>query len=114
MVDSISILQLAVVLYNLARQHTWLPWILPVQEEQLRQMSQYLSCGLISCCDKIYAYDPISPNYVNRMRQVYAGLPNVRVAPLHFAPEDISGERLLAIMKVDSDTRKLIVLPKGY
>jgi hypothetical protein len=48
------------------------------------------------------------------MRQVYAGLPNVRVAPLHFAPEDISGERLLAIMKVDSDTRKLIVLPKGH
>jgi hypothetical protein len=38
------------------------------------------------------------------MRQVYASLPNVKVAPLHFAPEDISGDRLLAMMKVGSDS----------
>lgn len=40
------------------------------------------------------------------MRQVYAGLPNVVVAPLHFAANDISGERLLAMMKVDVDQRE--------
>jgi hypothetical protein len=47
---------------------------------------------------------------MTQMRQVYAGLPNVRVAPLHFAPEDISGERLLAMMKVDTDSRKYLSL----
>lgn len=40
------------------------------------------------------------------MRKVYAGLPTVRVEPLHFAAEDISGERLLAMMKVDENTRE--------
>jgi hypothetical protein len=39
------------------------------------------------------------------MREVYAPLPNVKVAPLHFATDDISGDRLLAMMKVDSDGR---------
>lgn len=41
------------------------------------------------------------------MRKVYAGLPRVTVEPLLFAPDDISGERLLAMMKVDENTRKL-------
>ena len=40
------------------------------------------------------------------MRKVYAELPSVRVEPLLFAPEDISGERLLSMMKVDGDTRQ--------
>ena len=39
------------------------------------------------------------------MRKVYAGLSGVRVEPLHFAPEDISGDRLLAMMKVDESNR---------
>ena len=39
------------------------------------------------------------------MRRVYAGLPSVCVEPLHFSAEDISGERLLAMMKVDENTR---------
>ena len=42
------------------------------------------------------------------MKKVYAGLPNVKVEPLHFAPEDISGGRLLAMMKVDENTRQFI------
>lgn len=40
------------------------------------------------------------------MRRVYAGLPNVKVDPLLFAPQDISGERLLSMMKVDDNARK--------
>lgn len=40
------------------------------------------------------------------MRRVYSGLPSVRVEPLHFSTEDISGERLLAMMKVDENTRQ--------
>ena len=40
------------------------------------------------------------------MRKVYAGLPAVRVEPLHFSPEDISGERLLAMMKVEENGRE--------
>ena len=40
------------------------------------------------------------------MKRVYAGLPGVNVEPLHFSAEDISGERLLAMMKVDENTRK--------
>ena len=34
------------------------------------------------------------------MRQVYAGLPGVTVEPLHFAPEDINGSRILSMMKL--------------
>jgi hypothetical protein len=41
------------------------------------------------------------------MRRVYAGLPSVRVEPLHFAPGDISGDRLLALMKVGETTREM-------
>jgi hypothetical protein len=40
------------------------------------------------------------------MTRVYQGLPEVKVCPLHFAAEDISGERLLAMMKVDDGTRE--------
>ncbi len=39
------------------------------------------------------------------MKKVYAGLPNVKVEPLLFSPEDISGERLLSMMKVDENAR---------
>lgn len=36
------------------------------------------------------------------MQEVYAELPNVSVEPLHFASSDISAERLLSMMKVNS------------
>ena len=39
------------------------------------------------------------------MRSVYSRLPEVRVEPLHFAPEDLSGDIILAMMKVDQDQR---------
>ena len=39
------------------------------------------------------------------MKRVYAKLPHVRVEPLLFSPEDISGERLLSMMKVDENAR---------
>lgn len=42
------------------------------------------------------------------MRRVYAGLPAVKVEPLHFSPEDINGERLLAMMKVEEGGRQCI------
>jgi hypothetical protein len=45
------------------------------------------------------------PNNLRSMRMVYAGLPGVCVEPLHFASRDISGERLLSMMKVDESTR---------
>ncbi|GJE88158.1 hypothetical protein PsYK624_042410 [Phanerochaete sordida] len=47
----------------------------------------------------------VLPTNVQAMRRVYGGLPSVRVEPLHFSAEDISGERLLAMMKVDGDTQ---------
>ncbi len=47
------------------------------------------------------------------MRKVYAGLPRVKVEPLHLAPEDISGERLLSMMKVDENTREYRVIHSG-
>lgn len=46
------------------------------------------------------------PTNLQPMKKVYSGLPNVRVEPLHFAPEDISGDRLLAMMKVEEGGRK--------
>ena len=48
------------------------------------------------------------------MRQVYAGLPAVHVEPLRFSPEDISGERLLAMMKIDENTRTLLLFRLEY
>ncbi|EKM56167.1 uncharacterized protein PHACADRAFT_184852 [Phanerochaete carnosa HHB-10118-sp] len=47
----------------------------------------------------------VLPANIQPMRRVYAGLPSVRVEPLHFSAEDISGERLLAMMKVDENTQ---------
>jgi len=41
------------------------------------------------------------PNNLEAMKNVYAGLPKVSVKPLHFAAQDISGERLLTMMKVE-------------
>ena len=43
------------------------------------------------------------------MKRVYAVLANVKVEPLLFAPGDISGERLLSMMKVDDNTRMFCV-----
>ena len=43
------------------------------------------------------------------MKRVYAGLTNVKVEPLLFAPGDISGERLLSMMKVDDNARMFYV-----
>jgi hypothetical protein len=43
------------------------------------------------------------------MRAVYAGLPGVRVEPLRFSSEDISGHRLLAMMKIDDSNREYLV-----
>lgn len=39
------------------------------------------------------------------MREVYSDLPGVDVHPLRLASQDISGERLLSIMRVDENTR---------
>ncbi|THG98002.1 hypothetical protein EW026_g4118 [Hermanssonia centrifuga] len=47
----------------------------------------------------------VFPSNLQSMRKVYAGLPRVKVEPLHLAPEDISGERLLSMMKVDENTQ---------
>ncbi|EIN14673.1 hypothetical protein PUNSTDRAFT_130298 [Punctularia strigosozonata HHB-11173 SS5] len=47
----------------------------------------------------------VLPTAIRTMRAVYAGLAAVDVQPLHFAPEDISGERLLAMMRVDTEQR---------
>ncbi|EKM56159.1 uncharacterized protein PHACADRAFT_209647 [Phanerochaete carnosa HHB-10118-sp] len=47
----------------------------------------------------------VLPANLQAMKQVYAGLPAVRVEPLRFSAEDISGERLLAMMKVDENTQ---------
>lgn len=45
------------------------------------------------------------------MRAVYADLPGVKVEPLRFTSADISGERLLAMMKVDDSESKLFNPP---
>lgn len=47
------------------------------------------------------------------MRTVYADLPGVKVEALRFAPGDISGERLLAMMKVDESDRELPITPSN-
>ncbi|KAI0344940.1 hypothetical protein BDW22DRAFT_1469295 [Trametopsis cervina] len=47
----------------------------------------------------------VVPSYLQSMKKVYAGLPNVRVEPLLFGPGDISGERLLSMMKVDESSQ---------
>lgn len=39
------------------------------------------------------------------MKEVYSDLPGVNVQPLRLASQDISGERLLSIMRVDENTR---------
>jgi hypothetical protein len=44
------------------------------------------------------------------MRRVYAGLPNVRVVPLHFSPQDLTEERLLTMFKADENTRAYALL----
>ena len=46
------------------------------------------------------------PNNLAAMTKAYAGLKGVTVHPLHFGPQDIGGERLLAMMKVDENGRK--------
>ncbi|VDC07734.1 unnamed protein product [Peniophora sp. CBMAI 1063] len=72
--------------------------------------------GLVQPCEAAYlaALDPsragnarappvkvlVMPNSITNMRRVYAGLPGVTVEPLHFAPGDINGSRLLSMMKL--------------
>lgn len=46
------------------------------------------------------------PNNLRTMKEVYAPLRNVKVEPLRFAAKDISGERLLAMMKVEDGGRE--------
>jgi hypothetical protein len=53
--------------------------------------------------------DDPKPGNISHMRRIYSVLPNVAVSPLYFAPEDINGDRLLAMMKVDTDSRKIVV-----
>jgi hypothetical protein len=53
--------------------------------------------------------DDRRPSNVSHMRRIYSVLPNVVVSPLYFAPEDINADRLLAMMKVDADSRKMVV-----
>lgn len=48
---------------------------------------------------------------MDAMRAVYADLPGVKVEPLRFTSADISGERLLAMMKVDDSESKLLNSP---
>ncbi|KAI0314555.1 hypothetical protein OF83DRAFT_1136202 [Amylostereum chailletii] len=45
----------------------------------------------------------VMPNNLTAMSKVYSGLPGVTVHPLHFGPQDIGGERLLAMMKVEEN-----------
>ena len=40
------------------------------------------------------------------MKRVYSALPNVQVLPLHIAEKDLTGDRLLAMMKIDNDNSK--------
>ncbi|GJE88163.1 hypothetical protein PsYK624_042460 [Phanerochaete sordida] len=47
----------------------------------------------------------VLPANLKTMKRVYAPLPSVHVEPLHFSTEDISGERLLAMMKVDESSQ---------
>ncbi|GJE88159.1 hypothetical protein PsYK624_042420 [Phanerochaete sordida] len=47
----------------------------------------------------------VLPANLQAMKQVYAGLPSVKVEPLRFSADDISGERLLAMMKVDDSNQ---------
>lgn len=42
---------------------------------------------------------------MEEMTEVYAHLSHVEVKPLHFSAKDLSGERLLAMMKVDDNER---------
>jgi hypothetical protein len=99
---------LAVVPFSPAKRLTLPLWIQDAQAQRIRLVSQSWFCES--------RFTPFSvtqalilvnrPNNLNAMREVYSQLPNVTVAPLHFASDDISGERLLSMMKVDTDQRE--------
>lgn len=66
---------------------------------------------LVSSSTLSTADDQLSrrPNRVGAMKSVYANLPGVKVEALRFASRDISGERLLAMMKVDDRDREFSI-----
>ncbi|EKM51770.1 uncharacterized protein PHACADRAFT_150450 [Phanerochaete carnosa HHB-10118-sp] len=47
----------------------------------------------------------VLPPNLQAMRKVYSGLLNVQVEPLHFSPENISGERLLTMMRLNENSQ---------
>lgn len=106
----ILILQLAEVSFNLVRQHIWLHltqhkrWTLTLRRLLCSSCMFSRLLNVLNDC----SYEISRPTYLRAMRRVYAGLP-VRVEPLLFSPEDISGERLLAMMKIDDNARELII-----
>lgn len=78
-------------------------------DELCRRLSLSWSCQPVHSPAAITIFNTTSlhrPTNLVAMTKVYAALPDVTVKPLHFAPEDISGERLLAMMKVDENSRK--------
>lgn len=48
------------------------------------------------------------------MRKVYSPFPNVKVEPLRFSSKEISGERLLSMMKVEDNTREALYFVDFY
>ncbi|GJE88802.1 hypothetical protein PsYK624_048890 [Phanerochaete sordida] len=52
----------------------------------------------------------VLPSNLETMKRAYAALPNVEVKPLFFGPRDISGERLLSIMRVDKHSQPPIYM----
>jgi hypothetical protein len=97
-----------VVLSNLAKRPTYHLLIQLMGDTLRRLKSPFLFCkshDVESGCQPNLK----SPNNIRAMRAVYAGLPSVRVEALRFAPKNISGERLLSMMKVDESAREPFV-----
>jgi hypothetical protein len=63
---------------------------------------------IYDCSDCVILRRIFSPNTLDIMRGVYSRLPEVEVMPLHFASEDLSGGRILAMMKVEQEQSKFI------
>jgi hypothetical protein len=103
---SISTRQLGVGWCSRAKLRTWPPSIAfgEATFRLLRSQSSFCEC-LLSLFTTGSPHHASRPNNLRSMRMVYAGLPGVRVEPLHFSSRDISGERLLSMMKVDESTR---------
>lgn len=106
--DSISIQLRAEGMFSPARPRIFRLLTRLVVDELSHRLSQFSFCESRRFRSSFHFDDASSrrPSNLRAMTKVYANLPNVKVLPLHFAPEDISGERLLAMMKVDENTRK--------